>query len=173
MVSVGPCGESMAKSSRKRCCSCRWSSRSRSVRSQGMRGSEAVTWSSKGTSPGINRGSAKRKIVQTCESMSPAAAPSGLDRGGGLLRGDCLDLAIASDRGLGDFLHFEFHEPADFELHGALRGHGDAFHGLGILRHAGGALLALEDAEVAKFKAVTAPKLNNKLVQKLLRDALD
>ena len=52
-------------------------------------------------------------------------------------------------------------------------GDDDAFHGLGVLRHASGPPLALKHAEFAKLKAVSMAQLSDDFIEKLLGNAFD
>lgn len=68
---------------------------------------------------------------------------------------------------------FQLHDATDFEFDGTLFRYLDPLEGLWILRDAGGADLALEDAEVPEFQTVALPEFVDDLIQKVLNDALD
>jgi hypothetical protein len=98
------------------------------------------------------------------EAQKRAGNRSGFGAGG---------LAVAAGVGLGDFLQFELHHASDLELDGLFGGHGDAFHGAGVLGEASGAVLAFKDAEIAKFEAVALAEFQGDIVKELLDDAFD
>ena len=66
-----------------------------------------------------------------------------------------------------------FHQSADLELDRPLGWYLHRVEGLGVLGHAGAALLHLEDAEVAEFKAVALSQFGDDAIEKGLNDFLD
>src|SRR5690606_33151068 len=69
-------------------------------------------------------------------------------------------------------VHLLAHAAAGLEADGTLGWHGHALEGLGVLGGAGGAVLDLEDAEVAELDPVALPKLVHDLVEEVLEHVL-